>query len=389
MNSDNYFQKKNLMRVFHSVFLQHDSPKSREVVLNLIRDVIVPDLQQFLILFKGPPNFNSEKQTSKYLSYWTTRLEYLEYLCSADLFHRKDGVFSLLYLLLQFLLTSNSPFSEDIQEPFEDLLSVLHSISSHLSKSSDFEQYLLNLQELQTEVASMNLFLSDFEEVKLEILGCQKTLLLLSEIVQSFLSRNKSSLKQNLQNSLSLNYFMACQEQQKTSLSFSDSLEHSSSPSNSLFHFSLIFNQILIMELRHGRFLQDLIRNYQLPLMDSLPYQLLSLLDTTDTLSIQILEQALLEIKNTILYPSLLPPSSVFLHFLFITETLLRNGLPPHSLLDQPLSSLPSNPHYPNAFHPLLSDETLFPESSVYSFRLKSLLDSFSNLSPPLIGTPY
>lgn len=358
--------------------------------MNLVRDVVVPDLHEFLLLFKGPPNFNSEKKSLKYLSYWTTRLEYLEYLCSANLLHQKDGLLSLLYLLLQFMLKTQSTFNEDLQEPFENLMNVLNSISSHLHASSDFEQYLPNLQETLTETSAMNLFFSDFHDSRLEILGCHKTLLLLVEIVQSFLNRNTRELKQNLENPLSLNYFLACQNQQKASFSLSDSIDHSVTPSDSLFHFSLLFKQILIMELRHGFFLENLLRNCEPSFIDSLPSLLLTLLQTDDTLSFEILEQALLEIRNTVFYPNDMASSSLILRFLFIIETLLRSNLQLDSLLelhDQPVTLLSANCPLPNPFQPLLSDSSLLPDCSVLSVRFSALLDSLSSTRPPLIGS--
>lgn len=374
------------------VFLRNDSLDSPEFVLNLVRDVVVPDLHQFLTLFKGPPLFKVDGQNPKYLGYWTARLDYLEYLCASDLFLRRDGLLSLLFLLLQSVLrVSASSSSHDLQAPFEALLSVLKKIAKQLARFDDFGEYVPNLRDLQSHIRSINPFLSEFDETRLEILGAQKTLVLLADIVKAFIDRKSQFLKQTLENSLTLNYFIACENNRNKSYSVSESLDESVSPADSFFHFDLVFRQIQIVELSHGVFLNRLLRCSSLPLLESFPYAFLSLLHSSDSLSFDILEKALREIQNTVFYAAPLSPSSLFLNFLFITEALLRSDTKIdmlHSLLDTSVGTLSSNSHYPNSFTPLLSDHTLLPESSVPSLRLAHLLNHLSTRSPAPVGTP-
>ena len=375
---------------------QHDSLND-EIVSNLIRDVLVLDFKKFCthffkkVLRHEPLDENKPAQ----LRVWVERLDFVQYLLSYDPMGRRDGLIPLLYLSLRTLFKLNNgalPIEDrDWMKSLHDNLEVL---TQKVTAEQGLRLYADNLQAVQKFVNSQDYFASDERVAELPLLSSRKSLMLLVDVVNYFLTRNSRVLKSLLVNELTLNYF--CKREENFSYKKLESTDTLGSlealtSEDSFFHFRIVFNQILLSELRSSFLFGDvLLRRADRLVENAFSMILWSVLKSADPLSKDILSKAFEEVNKFCFLDTFEVASPEFIViFLFIVQGLLRgeNEISVLEKLDRNnLLEFEENKFAENPFRDLVKKSTTFDHSSDFSQKMVKLCLSIRPVSKSIIG---
>lgn len=330
VNHQNSFQKNNLIKVLYSVFLKHFDEFDEDIIFNLLRDVILPDLLHFQDFFiKKEKHFQSfSSNNPKLLNFWIMRFNYLNYLLNTDDDYQYKGIFISLYTLLKKLFCSLS-FKNILNQKilFENLY---HAVSEiyYFFEENKFDNFKRDIEACSEFINSINYFFSEAKQSRIELLGFQNHLMKIMQILDNITTKNNSYLPIYLKNDLIVNYYTKKEKSTCISVSYhsivSDQSENLEDP---LFHFKLILEQLFISELSNGFCFSDLICNYcENPSQNLISFILSDIFNLEDNLSKEIFKNALSEIQYFFFDNKTMSLDLLTANFLYILESSLRNG---------------------------------------------------------------